>query len=193
VYFFFLALLGISVVTFFIFQPFLIVILLAAILAVIFQGVFDFFLRVTGGRVSTPKILGALGLPTGELEERLHGFEARNRPLLQIGRDVGAAGLGAIGSGGPTRLAKDAPPDIPALDLDNMGFPKVYVKGKVFAGQSADDPTHAEPSIGGYKLRIERGKEMSGANLRNILEWLMGNPKPSSKGNGRGRKGREGQ
>jgi hypothetical protein len=64
---------------------------------------------VTGGRVSTPKILGALGLPTGELEERLHGFEARNRPLLQVGRDVGAAGLGAIGSGGPTRFAKDAP------------------------------------------------------------------------------------
>jgi hypothetical protein len=64
---------------------------------------------VTGGRVSTPKILGALGLPTGELEQRLDGFEARNRPMLQVGRDVGAAGLGAIGSGGPEAFAKDAP------------------------------------------------------------------------------------
>jgi hypothetical protein len=64
---------------------------------------------VSGGRTSTPKILGALGLPTGELEERLHGFEARNRPLLQVGRDVGAAGLGSIGSGGPSAFAEGAP------------------------------------------------------------------------------------
>jgi hypothetical protein len=64
---------------------------------------------LSGGRASTPKILGALGLPKGELEERLHGFEARNRPLLQVARDVGAAGLGAIGSGGPKALAEGAP------------------------------------------------------------------------------------
>jgi hypothetical protein len=64
---------------------------------------------LSGGRASTPKILGALGLPTGELEGRLHGLEARNRPLLQVGRDAGAAGLGAIGSGGPEAFAKDAP------------------------------------------------------------------------------------
>lgn len=48
--FFFLLLLGISVVTFFIFQPFFIAILLAAILAVIFQKPFKFFLRITGNR-----------------------------------------------------------------------------------------------------------------------------------------------
>jgi predicted PurR-regulated permease PerM len=50
VYFFFLALLGISIVTFLIFQPFFISILLAAILAVIFQKPFGFFLRLTGNR-----------------------------------------------------------------------------------------------------------------------------------------------
>lgn len=48
--FFFLVLLGISVVTFFIFQPFFIAILMAAILAVIFQKPFNFFLRITGDR-----------------------------------------------------------------------------------------------------------------------------------------------
>lgn len=48
--FFFLVLLGISMLTFFIFQPFLIAILLAAILAVIFQKPFNFFLRLTGDR-----------------------------------------------------------------------------------------------------------------------------------------------
>lgn len=48
VYFFFLALLGISVLTFFIFQPFFVAILLAAVLAMIFQNTFKFFLRITG-------------------------------------------------------------------------------------------------------------------------------------------------
>ena len=48
--FFFLTLLGISVVTFFIFQPFFIAILLAAILAVVFQRPFKFFLKITGDR-----------------------------------------------------------------------------------------------------------------------------------------------
>ena len=38
--------------------------------------------------------------------------------------------------------------------------------------------------------RIEAGKEMSGANLRNILVYLMGDAEPSMKGKGRGaRKG----
>jgi hypothetical protein len=64
---------------------------------------------LSGGRASTPKILGALGLPTGELEQRLDGFAARNRPMLQVGRDIGAAGLGAAGSGAPEAFGKGAP------------------------------------------------------------------------------------
>lgn len=48
--FFFMLLLGITVVTFFIFQPFFIAILMAAILAVVFQAPFGFFLRITGKR-----------------------------------------------------------------------------------------------------------------------------------------------
>ncbi|MDD5396838.1 MAG: AI-2E family transporter [Candidatus Moranbacteria bacterium] len=48
--FFLLVLLGISVLTFLILQPFLIAIILAAILAVIFQRPFNFFLRISGDR-----------------------------------------------------------------------------------------------------------------------------------------------
>ena len=58
--FFFLVLLGISVVTFFIFQPFFIAILLAAILAVIFQKPFKFFLRLTGDRKKISAFLTSL-------------------------------------------------------------------------------------------------------------------------------------
>lgn len=50
VYFFFLTLLGISILAFFIFQPFLIAILLAAIFAVILQRPYKFLVRITGGR-----------------------------------------------------------------------------------------------------------------------------------------------
>ncbi|HBI33834.1 MAG TPA: hypothetical protein DEA43_04300 [Candidatus Moranbacteria bacterium] len=49
-YFFFLILLGISAVTFFIFEPFIMAILLAAVFAVIFQRPYKFFVRITGGR-----------------------------------------------------------------------------------------------------------------------------------------------
>ncbi len=49
-YFFFLILIGISTVTFYIFQPFLIAILLAAVFAVVFQRPYDFFVRITNGR-----------------------------------------------------------------------------------------------------------------------------------------------
>lgn len=49
-YFFFLILLGISVITFLIFQPFLMAILLAAVFAVIFQRPYKFFVGITGGR-----------------------------------------------------------------------------------------------------------------------------------------------
>ncbi|MDD5463855.1 MAG: AI-2E family transporter [Candidatus Moranbacteria bacterium] len=49
-YFFFLILLGISGVTFFIFEPFIMAILLAAVFAVIFQRPYKFFVRITGGR-----------------------------------------------------------------------------------------------------------------------------------------------
>ena len=47
VYFFFLTLVGISVITYFIFRPFLMPIMLAAILAVVFQRPYNFFLRLT--------------------------------------------------------------------------------------------------------------------------------------------------
>src|ERR1035437_617255 len=57
--FFFLILLCISVITFFIFQPFFIAILLAAILAVIFQKPFKFFLRITGKRTKISAFLTA--------------------------------------------------------------------------------------------------------------------------------------
>lgn len=49
-YFFFLIIFGVSIVAFFIFQPFLVAILLAAILSVIFQRPYNFFLRITGER-----------------------------------------------------------------------------------------------------------------------------------------------
>ncbi|EKE18759.1 MAG: protein of unknown function UPF0118 [uncultured bacterium] len=49
-YFFFVILLGISALTFFIFQPFFIAILLAAVFAVIFQRPYKFFVRITKGR-----------------------------------------------------------------------------------------------------------------------------------------------
>lgn len=47
VYFFFFILIGISVLTYFIFKPFLMPILLAAILAVIFQRPYNFFVKMT--------------------------------------------------------------------------------------------------------------------------------------------------
>jgi predicted PurR-regulated permease PerM len=58
--FFFFALVGISVVTFFIFQPFFIAILLAAIFAIIFQTPFKFFLRLTRGKIKTSALLTSL-------------------------------------------------------------------------------------------------------------------------------------
>jgi predicted PurR-regulated permease PerM len=58
--FFLLILLGISVVTFFIFQPFFIAIMMAAILAVIFQRPFKFFLKLTGERIKISAFATAL-------------------------------------------------------------------------------------------------------------------------------------
>ncbi|MEI7890382.1 MAG: AI-2E family transporter [bacterium] len=58
--FFFLVLIGVSVVTFFIFQPFFIAIILAAIFAVIFQKPFKFFLKITGERERVSAFLTAI-------------------------------------------------------------------------------------------------------------------------------------
>lgn len=55
--FFFLLLIGITALTFFIFQPFLIAILMAAILAVVLQAPFKFFLKITGQRIKTSAFL----------------------------------------------------------------------------------------------------------------------------------------
>ena len=58
---FFIAILfGISVLTFFIFQPFVVAILMAAILAVIFQKPFNFFLKITRERRKISAFLTAL-------------------------------------------------------------------------------------------------------------------------------------
>lgn len=59
-YFFFLILLGITTATFFIFQPFLIAILLAAIFAIIFQRPYRFFLKITKGRERLSAIFTSL-------------------------------------------------------------------------------------------------------------------------------------
>jgi predicted PurR-regulated permease PerM len=60
VVFFFGVLLVISVVTFFIFQPFLIAIIIAAILATLFQGLFGFFLSHLGGRKGLSSFMTSL-------------------------------------------------------------------------------------------------------------------------------------
>jgi len=51
-YFFFLVLIGISILAFFIIQPFFVAILLASIMAVIFNRPYRFFLNLSGGRTS---------------------------------------------------------------------------------------------------------------------------------------------
>jgi predicted PurR-regulated permease PerM len=58
--FFLLLLLGVSVLTFFIFKPFFIAILLAAILAVVFQTPFKFFLKITRNSQRISAFLTAL-------------------------------------------------------------------------------------------------------------------------------------
>lgn len=57
VYFFFIILALVSVATFFIFQPFLIAILVAAVLSVIFRPIYDFFLSKLGERRGWSAIL----------------------------------------------------------------------------------------------------------------------------------------
>lgn len=60
VHFFFLILIGVSLLAFFIFQPFLIAILLAAIFAIIFQQPYKLFLRLTGERKRISSLLTSL-------------------------------------------------------------------------------------------------------------------------------------
>ncbi len=60
VHFFFVLLVGISLASFFIFKPFLIAILLAAIFAVIFQRPYEMFLKVTGDRKKISAFLTSL-------------------------------------------------------------------------------------------------------------------------------------
>ncbi len=48
-YFFFIILLAISALTFFIFEPFLVAILLAAVFAIVFQRPYNFFVKITRG------------------------------------------------------------------------------------------------------------------------------------------------
>jgi len=59
-HFFLLILAGVSVFTFFIFKPFLIAILLAAVFAVIFQGPYKFFVKLTRGRQKISAFLTSL-------------------------------------------------------------------------------------------------------------------------------------
>ncbi|NTW27644.1 MAG: AI-2E family transporter [Candidatus Moranbacteria bacterium] len=85
-YFFFLILLVISVTTFFIFQPFLIAILLAAVFAIVFQRPYNFFVRLTNGRhrisamltsimgilIFVTLFLGIVGMIASETSNLLH-------------------------------------------------------------------------------------------------------------------------
>lgn len=59
-YFFLLALLAVSVLTFFIFKPFFSAILAAAILAVIFQKPYNYFFRITGKRKALSSIFASV-------------------------------------------------------------------------------------------------------------------------------------
>lgn len=59
-YFFFGLLATISIVTFFIFKPFLVAMLLAAILAIFFQKLYEFFLSLTRGHKNLSSILTSL-------------------------------------------------------------------------------------------------------------------------------------
>lgn len=59
-YFFFLALILVSLATFFVLKPFLSSILIAGVLAVIFQRPYNFFLRITGNRKVWSSLLTSL-------------------------------------------------------------------------------------------------------------------------------------
>ncbi len=97
VYFFFLVLVVISAVTFLIFQPFLTAIMLAAVLAIIFRGPFNFFLRRFRNRVGLSALFTsilavlvfiipiflALGLVTNEILNIYHNnFESGKISVL---------------------------------------------------------------------------------------------------------------
>jgi len=60
IYFFFLIIFGVSIVTFFIFKPFLVAILLAAMLAVLFQKPYSFFLSITRNRKRLSSLITSL-------------------------------------------------------------------------------------------------------------------------------------
>jgi len=60
VYFFFIVLAVVSVVTYFIFQPFLVAIILASVLAIIFKRPYSFFLKKFGGRTGISALLTSI-------------------------------------------------------------------------------------------------------------------------------------
>ncbi len=60
IYFFLVVLLGISTITYFIFQPFFLAIILAGILAVALQEPYHFFVKITGGRKNLSSMLISL-------------------------------------------------------------------------------------------------------------------------------------
>lgn len=63
IYFFFTVLIGTSILTYQLFKPFLMPILLAAVLAVMFQRPYKFFKKITGGRKKTSAFLiSSLGM-----------------------------------------------------------------------------------------------------------------------------------
>lgn len=94
VYFFFVILLGISALTYFVFKPFLMPILLAAILAVILQRPYEFFVKITSGHKKISafiiSILGmvifsgiflfVVGLILNEISNLYHSLGAQQYP-----------------------------------------------------------------------------------------------------------------
>ena len=48
----------------------------------------------------------------------------------------------------------------PVQDLDSQGFPKEYVKLRIFKGQRPDDLSHVPIGIRGHVVQVERGPEV---------------------------------
>jgi len=120
VYFFFIVLALVSMATFFIFEPFIIAILVASVLAVVFRPIYDFFLGKLGGRKGFSAILTSmvsllvlivpflliLGLLVNELTSLYQGISSEEdiygkyvNPIVREINDsplLGALGLGDL-------------------------------------------------------------------------------------------------
>lgn len=78
------------------------------------------------------------GLPP-TLEEQV---EALKKQLAEANQKLVAAGVGG---------------DAPVQDLDSQGFPKEYVKLRIFQGSRPDDLKRVPIGIRGYVVEVDRG------------------------------------